>query len=220
MLCVIEQLLDRSDCIAMLELVSGHLEDFESGANTAGWHARQVKNNEQLASYASDAICDKTSTALLGNPTFQSIARPKRIAKIMLSRYRPGMHYGMHVDDAFIDGERTDLSFTLFLSEPTSYDGGELVIDSDGSENMIKLPPGSVIVYPSTTLHKVEQVTRGERFAIVGWVRSHVRNADERALLLDVDQAIASAQDGSQSRDLLARLLKIKMNLLRKWSEG
>ena len=128
------------------------------------------------------------------------------------------MSYGRHVDNALMKGgHRSDLSFTVFLSDPKDYDGGELVIEGADSEQGYKLPAGSAIVYPSTTLHRVDPITRGERWAVVGWVESWVRHAAQREILFDLDtvQRRLFAQMGKTPEfDLVAKSLS---NLLRQW---
>ena len=129
------------------------------------------------------------------------------------------MEYGSHVDDALMNGIRTDVSFTLFLSDPDSYDGGALVIESSGGEDDIKLPAGSLVAYPSTTLHRVQPVTKGARLAAVGWARSFIRDPARRELLFDLDTARQSlfAREGKTAEfDLLS---KSTANLLRMWAE-
>ena len=111
---------------------------------------------------------------------FRLAVRPKALAPLMFSAYEHGMEYGSHVDDALMQGMRTDVSFTLFLSDPESYDGGELVIESAAGEDAVKLAAGSLVAYPSTTLHRVAPVTRGVRLAAVGWARSFVRDGAQR----------------------------------------
>ena len=129
------------------------------------------------------------------------------------------MTYGAHVDDALMGGMRTDVSFTVFLVPPDSYEGGELVIDSTAGEQAFKLAAGSAIVYPATSLHRVEPVPAGVRLAAVGWARSFVRDAGERELLFDLETARQAVfqQDGkSPTFDLLS---KCGANLLRRWAE-
>ena len=192
---------------------------FVDGRATAGFAARLVKNNRQAA--ASDRRLETSrkliASRILGHEVFRLAVRPKTLTPIMFSRYEPGMNYGSHVDDAVMDGLRTDVSFTLFLSEPESYDGGELVIESAAGEDAVKLPAGGLIVYPSTTLHHVAAVTRGERLAAVGWAQSLIRDGARRELLFDLDTARRAlfARDGkSQEYDLIA---KSTANLLRMW---
>jgi PKHD-type hydroxylase len=129
------------------------------------------------------------------------------------------MEYGLHVDDALMHGMRTDLSFTVFLSGPDTYEGGELVIAGNDADSSIKLAAGSAVVYPTTSLHKVAPVTAGERLVVVGWVRSFLRRADERELLFDLDAAVAELRQSGAAKPLLDRILKVRANLLRLWAE-
>ena len=129
------------------------------------------------------------------------------------------MHYGSHVDDALMGGMRTNVSFTLFLSDPKSYDGGALAIESTSGEESFKLAAGSLVAYPSTSLHRVTAVTRGARLAAVGWARSFIRDPARRELLFDLDTARRQlfARDGKSAEfDLVSRSLA---NLLRMWAE-
>ena len=192
---------------------------FEDGARTAGRIAQRVKKNEQAK--PSGLAADFTALVerrLLGNEVFRAAARPNSIIRILLSRYLPGMAYGTHSDDAFMEGVRVDLSFTLFLSELQAYEGGELVIEEPSGERLIKLPAGSLVLYPSTTLHRVAEVTKGERRAAVGWVRSLVRGAEERETLFDLALALRQAEAGCDN-GLVNRLLKIQGALLRRWGD-
>jgi PKHD-type hydroxylase len=194
-------------------------ESFSSGKSTAGWHAKGVKNNEQSRGSAAQMATAAAREALLKHPVFAAAARPRDFVRILVSRYRPGMAYGSHVDDAIMDGKRTDMSFTLFLSEPASYDGGELVIEATGGDTVIKLAPGDMVLYQTTSLHRVEEVTRGERLAIVGWVRSYIRNPEHRELLFDLDQTVAALREIKADRRLLDRVFKVRNTLTRMWAE-
>ena len=194
---------------------------FVDGRSTAGWHARGVKDNLQAdpADARLAALRNDLAQAIAGNELFQMAVRPRRMVPLLLSRYEPGMRYGSHVDDALMRGMRSDVSFTLFLSPMESYEGGELVIETASGEDAIKLEAGSMVVYPATTLHRVNEVTRGERLAAVGWVRSFIRDAAKRELLFDLDTARKRlfARDGkSEDYDLLS---KSSANLLRMWAE-
>lgn len=193
--------------------------DFADGRATAGRFARRIKANDQaVASPGLEAIQTKVTAALARHPVFASAARPKAMTTLVLSRYRQGQTYGIHVDDALMQGIRTDLSFTLFLSDPESYEGGALVVADTVEERAFKLAAGGLILYPSTTLHRVEPVSSGTRLCVVGWVQSWIRSGDEREILFDLDRAIAdlSAREGKQ--DLLGTLTKTRSNLLRKWA--
>jgi PKHD-type hydroxylase len=129
------------------------------------------------------------------------------------------MHYGRHVDDALMDGMRTDVAFTLFLSDPNSYDGGELTIESAAGEEAFKLDAGALVAYSATSLHRVADVTRGARLAAVGWARSFVRDPARRELLFDLDSARRQlfAREGKSAEfDLISKSFA---NLLRMWAE-
>jgi PKHD-type hydroxylase len=192
---------------------------FVDGRATAGFAARLVKNNRQAAGSdrSLETIRKLVTARILDNELFRLAARPKALSTLLFSRYETSMHYGSHVDDALIDGMRSDVSFTLFLSDPDSYDGGELVIESAAGEEIYKLAPGSLIAYPSTTLHRVADVTRGSRLAAVGWARSFIRNAAERELLFDLDTArrqLFARAGKSAEFDLIAKSFA---NLMRMW---
>jgi PKHD-type hydroxylase len=193
---------------------------FVDGRQTAGWHARQVKHNLQARRGGPvDEALAKIEAALLGHEVFAAAARPKTMVRLLISRYEPGMNYGTHVDDALMGGVRTDLSFTLFLSEPESYGGGALVMDDAYGERAIKLPAGELFLYPSTTLHRVEPVTAGVRLAAVGWVRSFVRDSDQREVLFDLETALRGVHQAEGKTPLFDLLAKTRTNLLRMWAE-
>ncbi len=218
MLMVIGSLLSSVETAVLAE-GAGDLA-FDDGRATAGRFATTVKANSQAAtSPERDALLAKVETALATNPLFRSAARPKALTRLILSRYRQEQTYGLHVDDALMQGLRTDLSFTLFLSPPESYDGGALVIEDSFEARAIKLGAGDMILYPATTLHRVEPVTRGERLAVVGWVQSLIRDAAQREILFDLDQSVdaAFARDGTSAE--FDRLAKTRSNLLRMWAE-
>jgi PKHD-type hydroxylase len=193
---------------------------FIDGKATAGWSARLVKSNLQ-ASRGPDLerVRGLIDTRLREHPVFALAVRPKTILGPMFSRYEPGHAYGTHVDDALMGGVRTDVSFTLFLAEPDSYDGGDLVIDTAAGEEAFKLPPGSAVAYSSSTLHRVTPVTRGARLAAIGWVRSFVRDPARRELLFDLETArrrLFDREGKSADGDLLA---KCAANLVRMWCD-
>lgn len=215
---VIEGLVSAVEVSVMRE-AAGALR-FGDGRATAGKFARDVKANDQaMASPELDAVLTHVERALAGNALFRSAARPRAMTRLILSRYRAGQTYGLHVDDALMQGLRTDLSFTLFLADPENYDGGALIIEDRFESRAIKLAAGDLILYPATTLHRVQEVTRGERLAVVGWVQSLIRDGGQRDILFDLDQAVESefvAHGKSEQFDLLA---KTRSNLLRLWAE-
>ncbi|MEA5451493.1 Fe2+-dependent dioxygenase [Leptolyngbya sp. CCNP1308] len=208
------------DEVAQIKAGLGQAE-FVPGATTAGWHAKLVKQNEQVAKQAAEPLKAVVQNALARNALFQAIAFPRIIHSLLFSRYGVGMSYGRHTDNALMGGAnfyRSDLSFTVFLSGPEEYDGGELVIEGADSEQPYKLAAGSAIVYPSTTLHRVEPVVRGDRTVVVGWVQSLVRDAAHREILFDLETVKRTlfAQTGKTPEfDLLT---KTTANLLRQWA--
>ena len=194
---------------------------FIDGRETAGFAARQVKDNRQADSgdKSLDAARGLVAARIMDNDLFRIAARPKALSPLLFSRTETGMQYGVHVDDAIMGGMRTDIAFTLFLDPPDAYDGGELVIESAADDSAIKLSAGSMIVYPATTLHRVAMVTRGQRHVVAGWARSLVRDAAQRELLFDLDTARRTifARDGKTAEfDLISKSLA---NLLRMWAD-
>lgn len=194
---------------------------WQEGRETAGWAAREVKNNRQLdrSSDLHRRLAEEVEQALLAHPLVQAAALPVRVHDLLFSRSGPGEGYGRHVDNAFMAGGRSDLSFTLFLSDPDTYDGGRLILESPSGNLGLRLPAGQAIVYPSTTLHQVEPVVRGERLVLVGWLQSRIRSRDHRELLFELDTArrtVHRQQGKSEVFDLLCRCYS---NLLREWGE-
>ena len=219
MFLVIGSVLSPAEVSAIRELTADAV--FEDGRATAGRFAREVKRNEQAAPGAAlDAVFAKVEAALMANPLFVSAARPRSVARLLMSRYRPGMEYGSHVDDAIMGGQRTDLSFTLFLSDEDSYEGGALVVEDTIEDRAIRLSPGDMVLYPSNTLHRVEPVSRGERLAVVGWATSWVRDPARREILFDLDAAVAEVHAAAGKTVLFDRLARTRSNLLRMWAEG
>jgi len=197
---------------------------FSDGSRTAGYRAKRVKNNLQMdrAAPATKDVVNLIQAGLQRNKTFQRAFLPKSIRPPLISRYEVGMNYGLHVDDAFMGSTaraRSDISLTVFLSDPADYDGGELVMASPFGDQEIKLPAGSAVIYPSSTLHQVAPVTRGERLAAVTWAQSQVRDAARRELLYDVFQMrekLAKSDPDSAETDLA---FKTYSNLLRMWAD-
>ena len=193
---------------------------FEDGRHTAGWSARLVKNNEQARDSATLRLLRERVTKVIeGNEVFAAAVRPKALTPLLFSRYGPGREYGTHVDNPLIDGVRTDVSFTLFLAPPDTYGGGELVIETLGGEEDIKLPAGHLVAYPSTTLHRVAPVTDGERLAAVGWAQSYVRDGARREILFDLETARRRLFEQSGKTPEFDLLAKSAANLFRMWAE-
>jgi PKHD-type hydroxylase len=215
---IIQDVLSETEAAAVRQVLNDEAA-FEDGRKTAGFHAKAVKLNEQASGQKPAVILKKVEAALNQHPVFRAAAIPRNFARLLVSRYRPGMRYGTHVDDALMDGVRTDLSFTLFLSDPNSYEGGALVIEGNDGEQEFKLPGGSLVLYPTTALHRVEEVASGERLAAVGWVRSFIRDSGQREILFDLENTIAGLRSAQAERAILDRLLKVRANLMRMWAD-
>jgi PKHD-type hydroxylase len=194
---------------------------FVDGRETAGWAAKTVKNNMQAkqGDAAMDSARALVKDRLMANSLFAMAARPKQLSSLLFARYELGMHYGAHVDDALMGGLRSDISFTLFVDEPETYEGGELVMETSAGESAVKGPAGSLFLYPSTTLHRVAKLNAGVRRVCVGWAQSFVRDAGQRELLFDLDtarRAIFSVSGKTAEFDLMSKSMA---NLMRMWAE-
>lgn len=195
--------------------------NFADGRATAGWHARTRKHNLQARpSKTLETLLKQVEHRLLRHELLNAAARPKAMIKMLLSRYDEGMSYGSHVDDALMAGQRTDLSFTLFLSPPEQYEGGALVIDEAAGERAFRMEAGALLLYPSTSLHRVEEVSKGTRLVIVGWLRSFIPSAQDREVLFDLERIIAMQRAQHDTPPAaLELLLKTRSNLLRRWAQ-
>ncbi len=206
--------------LTTLQEALGDPDVFQDGRVTAGRAARAVKDNTQIKGGGRHSILAKAvETSLRQNALFMAAARPKVFARLVFSRYEPGQAYGTHLDDPIIDNRRTDLSFTLFLTDPADYDGGALVIEDRDGETAVKLDAGALVLYPSTALHRVEPVTRGVRLACVGWVRSLIRLDQHRDILLDLEMAAQSLFERDGKSPLYDRVARARDNLIRLWAE-
>lgn len=220
MILCIASVLDARTLAAVREAMATGA--FENGVLTAGWASRLVKNNEQLAAGpAARSLQQTVIDALAANSVFATAAMPQRFAPPLFARYRPGMSFGIHMDNAVMGEEqlRSDISVTVFLSAPEDYDGGELVMDTTGGEMPYKLAAGSAVMYPSTMLHRVNEVTRGAREVAVTWVQSLVRSAERREVLFDIERVRRTLfeRDGKTAEfDLLHKTVS---NLRRMWVE-
>ena len=195
--------------------------EWSDGKLTAGWHAKDVKQNQQLSKKQSltKPLEEQVRKVALAHPLFKAAARPRKVHTVRFNRYEAGMSYGRHTDDALMNGGRSDLSFTLFLSDPGSYEGGDLVVEGMDSEQAYKLAAGSMIVYPSSSLHRVDEVTSGVRWAAVGWLQSWVRQAARRELLFELDTARRSLYKKYGKTDEFDLVTKSLSNLLRQWMD-
>ena len=202
---------------------------WSEGRASAGAQAKQVKNNQQLAhaSAAARAVRQVVLAALDRHPVFFSAALPKRVYPPTFNHYAgPCNHYGPHVDNALRfapdQGQRlrTDLSCTVFLSDPQTYDGGELVIHDTHGNQHIKLPAGHAVLYPGTHVHQVLPVTRGERLACFFWIESMVRSHEQRRLLFDLDKALTQLRQTHGDDHSTVTLTGTYHNLLRMWADA
>jgi PKHD-type hydroxylase len=207
------QLLDASDWI--------------DGRVTAGHQSARAKDNMQLPEDhpTSRQLGDMVLAALQRNPLFISAALPLRVFPPLFNRYQGGQSFGNHVDNAIrqVTGTnlriRTDLSATLFLAEPSEYDGGELMVEDTYGVHSVKLPAGHLVLYPSTSLHNVRPVTRGARIASFFWIQSMVRDDGQRTLLFDLDTAIQRVGTEIPNSPTPVQLTAVYHNLLRRWAD-
>lgn len=198
------------------------------GRQTAGSIARHSKHNQQADAEDPDVqtLAGALQARLEAHPTLISAALPRRFITPRFNRYGIGETYGAHIDSALMRASsggsplRTDLSVTVFLSEPESYEGGELEIDGSAGLQAVKLAAGDVVIYPASTLHRVTPVTRGERLAAFLWIESLVPDEGARSLLFDLDQSIQALTPQRSADDpVLLRLTGIYHNLLRRWAQ-
>jgi PKHD-type hydroxylase len=199
--------------------------DFVHGKATAGKAAGNVKHNLELdrAAPMRDKLVEAVMSTLLAHRVFQAAAYPARVSTPIFARYTQGMGYGDHVDDPVMgeaDGRyRSDVSLTLFLNDPDDYEGGELTIDTAFGEQQVKLPAGHVVLYPSSSRHRVEPVISGERLVMVTWLQSQVRESERRALLFDLWRAREQLLAESPEAETTKRVDVSYVNLMRMWVE-
>lgn len=217
----IAEVLAAEDVARVRERLAG--ARFVDGRRTAGPTARKVKANLQAdpSDPETAALARFVRQALDRCGVLQAYARPVRWSRLLFSRYRPGDAYGLHVDDAGMAADdggrmRTDLSFTLFLSDPVTYEGGALLLDGLDGEREARPPAGVLVLYPTGALHQVTPVTAGERLACVGWLQSGLRRPDQRELLFDLTRVRATLPEG-ETRLLLDKSIG---GLLRMWGEA
>ena len=199
--------------------------EFVDGRLTAGFAAARVKNNleVQLDPERMKLLIRIIMSSLGHNEAFRFGALPHRVADPIIARYDPGMTYGDHVDDAIMGSSgprfRTDVSMTLFLNPPETYEGGELVVRTSFGEKRVKLAAGGAVIYPSSSLHHVAPVTRGERLVALTWIQSYVRDAAKRELLYELNQARERLLTESPDAETTGYVDRSYANLLRMWAE-
>ena len=222
MLLKIEGLLSTGDVARVRAALVG--VTFTDGRATAGDAVRDLKNNLQVSPQEQglDEARQLITAALLKSEAFTSRVLPRRMLPPMFNRYDSGMEYGGHVDNAIMGGGdplRADVSITVFLSDAKDYDGGGLVINSDGESREVKLAAGGAVIYGSTTIHKVEPVTRGSRYAAVVWAQSFVRDEARREILHELAESARWARTVSPGSQEAMKLSKVRANLMRMWAE-
>ena len=222
MLIRLPAVLDATQLGAAHELIAGGR--FADGRSSAGKAARRVKLNEELALDPTrrSRLDNLVMGQLLQHAVFRSAAMPLKTAAPYYARYSPGMAYGSHVDDPVMgqgDLYRSDVSVTIFLNAPQDYDGGELCIETEFGTQQVKLPAGDAVIYPSSSVHHVAEVTRGERLVAVSWIQSLVRSPEQRALLHTLNQAREHLLERAPDAPETTRVNHAYVNLVRMWSD-
>ena len=222
MLIKIPELLNSAQLEKIHELLDR--ARFQDGKLTAGMAASKVKNNEELT--LEPELLQKLYRVVMASvghsSVFRSAVLPAKVADFIFARYQPGMRYGDHVDDPIMGQGpkfRTDVSMTIFLNPPERYDGGELVIRTPFGDQKVKLPAGHAVVYPSASVHRVAEVTRGERMVALTWIQSFVRDAAKRELLYELDQSREHLLRTDPESDVSKNVDRSYVNLLRMWAE-
>jgi len=223
MLVTIPDILSQEQLLAIRKQLEN--ADFVDGRLSAGKTARKVKKNHELAADSAlhNQLNNIVMNALYNHPTYQAAVMPHRLATPFYVRYEPGETYGEHVDDPIMgpmQGRyRTDVSTTIFLNEPESYEGGEVVIQTQTGEQRIKLAAGHAVTYPSGALHHVAEVTKGMRLVAVTWAQSLIRDAEKRELLFNLHKTRENLQDKYPDDKEVVKIDHTYINLMRMWAE-
>lgn len=222
MLIEIKSLINEAQLDKIREILSQ--SEYADGKLTAGKAAEKVKNNlESALAPEKQQLLNRILMASLGNNArFKSFALPNRMADFIFSKYEPGMTYGDHVDDPIMGSGarfRTDVSMTVFLNDPDTYEGGELTVRTPFGDKLVKLPAGDAVVYPSASVHQVAPVTKGERHVALTWIQSYVRDASRRELLFELDRAREKLLNTDSESDEAKYVDRSYANLLRMWAE-
>ncbi|MEZ6024178.1 MAG: Fe2+-dependent dioxygenase [Hyphomonadaceae bacterium] len=219
---ILERVLEAADVARVRQQLEA--APWVAGKRTAGPTARAVKENLQAdgADKGVQALEQFVADALRRHPLFEIAARPARLSRLLFSRYEPGMTYGAHTDDALMgkgeDKLRTDLAFTIFLTDPKDYEGGALTVTSALGEQAIALEPGDAVLYSAGSIHYVAPVIKGARIAAVGWLQSHVADAAQREILFDLSVTRGRLAAAGAPQDEMLTLDKTISNLLRMWA--
>ena len=211
------QLLNEEEIEILIKTINDQNKLWEDGKKTAGSHASKVKNNLQLNrnSEVSKKYSQLIKKRILENQLIKSFSLPKIIHGIMFTKSSQNMGYGRHIDNPFMSTGRSDLSFTISLTNKENYEGGELVIETINSEKEFKLNAGQMIIYPSTYLHSVKEVKTGERLVCVGWIESYIKSIEEREYLFDLDAGARGLLAKHGRSDELDLIFKSYSNFLR-----
>ena len=211
------QLLIQEEIEQLIKHLKKENTPWEDGKKTAGSHASKVKNNLQLnkESEISKKLSYLIRKKILSSPLIKSFALPKIIHGIMFTKSLNKMQYGRHIDNPFMSSGRSDLSFTIFLSDKNTYKGGDLIIEEMNSEKEFKLNAGEIIIYPSNYLHAVKEIKNGERLVCVGWIESYVKSSEIREYLFDLDAGAKGLLAKNGRSDELDLIFKSYSNFLR-----
>ena len=223
MLLKLPQVLSADALAKVRELLTG--TRFVDGKLSAGSAAQRVKNNQEVQRNAAqlEHLNNIVMNALVRHPVYRAAALPLHVAAPFYARYAPGMAYGSHLDDPIMGADgvvyRSDIAITLFLNEPTAYEGGELAMQTAFGAQTVKLPAGDAVMYPASSVHQVNEVTRGERLVAVTWVQSLVRDPARRELLYELYQARETLLQQSPHTPTTTQVNAAYVNLVRMWSE-
>ena len=212
-----QQLLNAEEINLIKKDLDDETQNWEDGGKTAGSHASIVKNNLQLNrnSEVSKKYSQLINKKILSNQLIKSFSLPKRIHGIMFTKSSENKNYGRHIDNPYMSSGRSDLSFTLSLTNKEFYKGGELIIETMNTEEKFKLNAGEIILYPSSYLHQVNEVKKGERLVCVGWIESYVKSTEKREYLFDLDAGAKSLLAKHGRSDELDLIFKSYSNFLR-----
>jgi len=223
MLVTIPNVLDKEEIDVIQDLMAS--ANFREGTRSAGTEAKRVKNNHEMliSEIETQRLNNLVMGKLVQNPTYIATAFAAKIAAPYYAKYTAGMYYGNHVDDPVMGPPnqryRSDISLTIFLNEPETYDGGELVINTPFGEQQVKLNAGDVVLYPSSSTHRVAEVTRGERLVAVTWLQSTIRDPAKREILYNLSQAREVMIQNACGTKETEQLSNAYMNLVRMWSD-
>ena len=223
MLIQIPAVFDQDKLDNIRELLSK--TNFVDGRKTAGMMAQRVKQNQEMQAnrQQTDYLDQLIMGTLANNATFRDAVLPHQVAQPVIARYTPGMSYGDHIDDPIMGGAgahfRTDVAVTVFLNESSQYDGGELIINTTFGEQKVKLNAGDVVTYPASSIHRVNEVTKGERLVAVTWIQSMVRDAVKRELLYELSLARNKLLNEDADSETAKQVDHSYVNLIRMWSD-